>query len=143
MEDRWWPATFVSSASAVFGVANLFAGPSGKLFFSGSGSGIGTELWQTDGLTTSLVSDIVPVAASSNPTPLLNSGGLLFFAATDPVFGTEVWITNGSITSRLKDINSAYSRSSPSAPVGVGAAVYWTASNGTSTELYKSGLAHR
>src|SRR5262245_32757471 len=60
---------------------------SGTLYFTadGTGSGLGRELWKTDGsvLGTVVVKDIHPGLAGSNPGNLAVAGSLLYFTADD------------------------------------------------------------
>jgi ELWxxDGT repeat protein len=51
----------------------------------------GCEVWQTSGLDTHRLADIVPGPQSSNPGHFTPSGGRVFFSATTPAAGTELW----------------------------------------------------
>ena len=66
----------------------------GRLDFTASSSGHGTELWESDGTEagTRLVHDIAPGALSSDPEELVAAGGKLFFTADDGVHGREPWV---------------------------------------------------
>jgi ELWxxDGT repeat protein len=64
----------------------------GLLYFIASDGTLGTQLWQTDGTTTTLA-DPSQSAAGYTPTDLFGgaSGGLIF-AATDQPMGSEPWV---------------------------------------------------
>lgn len=53
----------------------------------------GAELWKTDGTPegTTLVQDILPGPAPSNPDQLTDAGSLLYFTANDGEHGRELW----------------------------------------------------
>lgn len=75
-------------------LANVFsAGP--YLYFRGSSSGAGEELWvlSNDMQSSSMVMDINPGAGSSSPGKFAysNRNGLLFFTADDGKHGEELW----------------------------------------------------
>lgn len=90
-----------------------------NIFFqatSGSGAN-GNELYKTDGTPagTSLVKDINPGTANSNPRNFTEQGGFLYFGANEPVAGNELWRTDGTTagTVLVKDIVSGTGGSSP------------------------------
>ncbi|MFY0574942.1 HYR domain-containing protein [Cystobacter fuscus] len=81
-------------SSAIAGQQRLLPlGPGGPLVFSASDGLSGLELWSTDGTEagTSLLQDLAPGAASSNPRLLGAAGGFLFFQADDGTTGTALW----------------------------------------------------
>jgi ELWxxDGT repeat protein len=67
---------------------------------SAGGGGHGVELWMSDGTAsgTSLVKDIWPGTATSNPYGLTAMNGSLFFSADDGVHGVELWKSDGTDT---------------------------------------------
>ena len=73
------------TASALQAPAFLTRLGSRVLFAADDGSGIGRELWATDGTAggTVLVKDVLPGAASSLPTDLVAIGGNVWFVADD------------------------------------------------------------
>ena len=130
---------------------------SGKVFYSAangsisSGSGIGTELWVSDGTAngTFVYADIHPGAASSSPAHLTVSGARLFFTATTGTStggtGEELYATDGiSPPVLLRDINvgpdaaGGTRSSSPEHLTDVGAALFFVADDGSGTALWKS-----
>jgi ELWxxDGT repeat protein len=88
-------------------VTNIVAGPrppfepltfnltafNNRAFFTASDPAHGEELWSSDGTAAgkSMVQDINPGNASSNPSALTVVGNTLYFAATDLLHGTELW----------------------------------------------------
>ncbi|MEZ5965494.1 MAG: hypothetical protein R3F56_16795 [Planctomycetota bacterium] len=79
-----------------------------KALFAATTSGLGYELWITDGtaIGTQLVADIQPGSGSSSPSGITVLGTRAVFAATDSA-GTELWSTDGTTagTRRLLDVN--------------------------------------
>jgi ELWxxDGT repeat protein len=79
------------------------------LFFAGSTSSTGYELWKTNGsfLTTRLVRDINPGVNGSNPWTFANYKNQLFLGADSGTKGNERWKSNGSYpgTRMLKGID--------------------------------------
>ncbi|MCC7062134.1 MAG: hypothetical protein IT456_04970 [Planctomycetes bacterium] len=69
-----------------------------RLFFAGepNGAGTGLELCVTDGTTISLVKDVRPGGASSQPYALCAFGDGVLFLADDGVHGFELWRSDGS-----------------------------------------------
>jgi ELWxxDGT repeat protein len=83
----------------------------GIMLFSGdNGTGIGFELWRTDGTAagTALVKDISPGTTSSYPSRFARMGSYLYFSATSVEHGNELWRSDGTPagTTRITDINS-------------------------------------
>jgi ELWxxDGT repeat protein len=115
---------------------------SGKLFFTGSTSAEGAELWSSSGdaAGTVLVKDIAPGAASSQPRSLVNVSGVLFFTAADSAGDTELWKSDGTAagTVRVLDLDPRGS-SSPEQLTNVGGTLFFTADDGYSgRELWRS-----
>lgn len=71
---------------------NMF-GINGQMFFSGSTSKAGRELWTSDGTPTGtyMVQDINPGTSGANPSGYLAVNGTILFRATDATHGTELW----------------------------------------------------
>jgi len=91
----------------------------------------GFELWITDGSSTgtSLVIDINPGTASSNPSGITAIGnGKALFNGTDATHGGELWVTDGTAagTSMVRDINPGPSGSTLGSltPLGNGSWVF-------------------
>src|SRR5262249_57707291 len=80
------------------GDAESLTGMNGLLFFSGTGSSDGRELWRSDGtpLGTWQVKDIRPGPADGMPGRLTDVNGTLFFWAADGVTGFELWKSDGT-----------------------------------------------
>ena len=87
----------VAPVLAPSSIANLTAS-GGLMFFTGTSSKEGNELWVSDGTPGSirLVKDINPGAASSNPSNLIDVGGELYFTANTTSGSTELWKTDGT-----------------------------------------------
>jgi ELWxxDGT repeat protein len=68
------------------------------LYFRASDGKHGVELWKSDGTEsgTTLVKDINPGKADSNPDQLTAFKGRLLFSADDGVHGSEMWRSNGT-----------------------------------------------
>lgn len=66
----------------------------------------GSELWRSDGVTTTMVEDINPGSLSSTPVDLfLMSPGVLVFRARGSGVGSELWQSDGATATMIKDIN--------------------------------------
>lgn len=72
------------------------------LYFSGSSSTYGTEIWKTNGVSVQLVMDIVPGVGSSIPRNFLDVNGKLFFSAVDSLNGCQLWKTSGTPATTLR-----------------------------------------
>ena len=119
------------------------AGVGGTLFFAASASGLGSELWKSDGTAggTLLVKDIITGSSGSTPSNLTNVGGTLFFTSSDGVNGVELWKSDGTAlgTVLVKDIVAGASSSSPANLTAVGSTLFFTVDNGVNgSELWKS-----
>jgi ELWxxDGT repeat protein len=127
----------------------------GTLFFSATdgtaGGDHGQELWQSDGSPdgTTMVADINPGTAGSNPFSLTSVDGTLYFDASDGTSGVEPWRSNGGplvpgSTERVDDINPGPGSSFPAldgqgAYVGLNGTVFFRADDGTNgAELWKT-----
>lgn len=108
----------------------------------GLGTGLGRELWFSDGTIagTYMIKDIHSAAGSSNPDNIFIVGSKALFAADDGTNGKELWITDGTPggTMMLKDINPGGS-SDPESFCKVGTSVFFFADDGTNgKELWKT-----
>ena len=99
-----------------------FLGTLGGWTYLAADDGVhGNELWKTDGTGpgTSLVKDINPGSAASNPANFLVVGNLAYFSATTAASGQEIWVTDGtSAGTRLVAELAAGTQSSGSFPAG-------------------------
>ena len=83
-----------------------------QLFFTGSDSEHGRELWVTtgditDAAGTALVADIQDGSSGSDPMYLTVLGSRVYFSADTPEFGRELWSSNGlnGGTTLVRDLN--------------------------------------
>ena len=117
----------------------------GTLFFSALQTGIGEELWKSDGTLegTVLVRDIDPGTPTSNPTDLTNVAGTLYFVAQTRNLGRELWKSDGTEegTVLVKDLNPGGGSAFSSRPylTSHGQNVFFHATNGAgSWQLWRS-----
>lgn len=93
----------------------------------------GTELWRTDGTEegTTLVVDLMPGAAGSNPAELLPIGDRLYFAASNVVHGRELWSTDGTAEGTLiaAEVMPGDRSSSPAMLCAAGNQLFFAAEN--------------
>jgi ELWxxDGT repeat protein len=84
-----------------------FTNHAGFAYFPANDGVSGLELWRTDGSAggTSLVHDVRPGSAGSEPSRPIATGGHLLFTANDGVAGRELWRSDGSAvgTTRITD----------------------------------------
>ncbi|HVA45380.1 MAG TPA: hypothetical protein VNH11_03245, partial [Pirellulales bacterium] len=78
------------------GSGNEFVTIGNEVYFAARDQAHGTELFKTDGVTTTLVKDIVPGAQSSDPTNLTNVDGTLYFTVTSPSGAESLWSSDGT-----------------------------------------------
>jgi ELWxxDGT repeat protein len=119
----------------------------GTLYFTALKSGVGWELWKSNGTAagTVLVKDIVAGSGSSNPAHLTNVNGTLFFTAETATNGRELWKSNGTAagTVMVKDIRPGsgygFSFTLTDTLINVNGTLFFTANNGVNgVELWKS-----
>jgi ELWxxDGT repeat protein len=123
------------------------AGFDGQLYFAAMDGAHGYELWKSDGVTASRVTDIAPGSYSSFPEYLTVFDGALYFTASDSTSGYELWKWDGSAATRVLDLYPGSLSSAPSfltvlgtslvfsADDGVDGNELWSYSGGTATQL--------
>ncbi|MEM7202642.1 MAG: ELWxxDGT repeat protein [Planctomycetota bacterium] len=70
------------------------------LYFRAGDSSSNRELWSSDGLDITLVSELVPGATGSIPQELKAAGGMVLFNAIVPPIGAELWRIDTRATAR-------------------------------------------
>lgn len=114
--------------------ANQVLAAGGTVFFGGSTTESGTELWASDGTSegTRLVKEIVPGRNGSDPHDLTAAAGTLFFTATDPLHGEELWTSDGTSegTHLVQDIAAGSLSSLPRRLTVSGGNLFFTADDG-------------
>jgi ELWxxDGT repeat protein len=94
------PGTALVAPAALVGAALLPGAPSpgGLLFFLGSDTGHGRELWRTDGSPggTVLLRDIAPGRSDSYAQRPVAFGDAVYFGASDGTRGYRLWKTDGT-----------------------------------------------
>lgn len=103
----------------------------------------GKELWITDGTAegTSLLADVDPGQAGSNPVGVTTVGDEIFFAADDGVHGQELWRSDGTPggAELVADINPGPGGSNGARGVAVDGAFFFSADDGVhGLELWRS-----
>jgi ELWxxDGT repeat protein len=105
-----------------------------RIFFHAPRGGFGAELWVSDGTRdgTSMVKDINPGHASSNPIGAAALDGLMYFGANDGEHEYELWATDGTEpgTHMVADINPGALGSFPDHLVASGDALFFGANDG-------------
>jgi len=116
----------------------------GKVLLRANGSGLGHELWASDGTVagTQLIKDLRPGSGSSFPGALTAAGPQVFFFATDDA-GEELWASDGTAagTRRVTDIRPGANPGIPfsSNMVALGPVVLFAAGDAiTGAELWRS-----
>ena len=86
-----------------------------RLYFIATTQTAGTELWTSDGATTSVL-DLISGTPGANPSALRAGLGALIFNARDVNHGVELWTTDGTVAGSrmLLDINPGPSSSDAS-----------------------------
>ena len=115
----------------------------GELYFSADdGTGMGRELWKSDGTAsgTVFVTEINPGPAHGLPRYFAELDGLLYFAGEDAANGRELWRTDGTPagTELVADINPGMAGSNPSVLTAWNGALYFRATTtAVGMELFK------
>jgi ELWxxDGT repeat protein len=78
------------------GTDNDFVTVGSEAYFAAQDHVHGTELYETDGSTVTLVKDIVPGTESSSPTNLTDVNGTLYFTVTSPTGAESLWTSDGT-----------------------------------------------
>ncbi len=147
-------ASGTSELADLFGGDNLgsearqFFEVNGKVFFTAFGaSGVGRELYITDGTTsgTVLVKNINPTisggnAANSNPNNFTMFNNKLYFTANDATNGDELWVSDGTTagTQMVVDLYPGSTGSIPSNLFVYNNALYFSADHPTlGREVFK------
>ena len=118
-------------------------GTNERLYFAGSTTSRGKELWKTDGTDegTELVKDINPSISNSSPNSLTVVDKVMYFVANDGTLGAELWRTNGTEagTVIVRDIVVGADSSSPQNLTKSGDKLFFTANTSASgRELWVS-----
>jgi ELWxxDGT repeat protein len=130
------PEPYKPATARASDIANLVA-VGRTLYFSADGKH-GLELWKSDGTEagTTLVKDINPGPADSDPDQLTEFKGRLLFRADDGVHGSEMWRSNGTEagTQLLLDIEPGPVGSEPGELTTSGPFLFFSASNPSAGE---------
>ncbi len=114
----------------------------GELWFAAAGTGVGVEIWRTDGtsLGTTLVADVAdqPSSAGSDPRDFATLANRVFFGANDGVHGDEPWVSDGTPegTYLLGDLRTGPSGSGALNFTAVGSRVVFAANGDAGWQLY-------
>jgi ELWxxDGT repeat protein len=123
------PFAFERSLSAAAAIGN-------RLFFRASETGLGRELWTTDGTVagTRLLADLCPGACSAVGTVWPAFQNRIYFSAADAQHGLELWVTDGTAagTRLVRDLCPGTCSSAPADPVPLGGALLFTAKDAQS-----------
>jgi len=102
-----------------------------RLVFPASETGLGRELWTTDGTVagTRLLADLCPGACSAVGTVWPAFQNRIYFSAADAQHGLELWVTDGTAagTRLVRDLCPGTCSSAPADPVALGGALLFTA----------------
>ncbi|QDU65909.1 ELWxxDGT repeat protein [Engelhardtia mirabilis] len=155
-EPRLWVSDGTAAGTHVVGEspaatfpAFFAAGPfegfvlGGRAFFAPDQEDTGRELWVTDGTAagTSLLADIAPGTASSQPLPLAVWNGELYFTAQSPTQGRELFATDGTAagTRLVADIRPGAGGSNPSGTAIHAGQLYFSAeTDAAGRELWRT-----
>jgi ELWxxDGT repeat protein len=115
----------------------------GKLWFGGSDSAHGNELWSSDGTAggTAFAVAMNPATNGSYPSSYVRAGSYTFFTATTQAQGRELFCSDGTSagTILVKDINPGTASSNPGQMKAWNGILYFTADDGShGVELWRS-----
>ena len=131
------PEPYKPATARASDIANLVA-VGRTLYFSANDGTNGLELWKSNGTEagTTLVKDINPGPADSDPDQLTEFKGRLLFRADDGVHGSEMWRSNGTeaSTQLLLDIEPGPVGSEPGELTTSGPLLFFSASNPSAGE---------
>ena len=99
-----------------------------------------TDLWKTDGTTTTLIKSFGITGSSVGAFGLLPFNNKIYFAGTDATNGTELWSTDGSTATIVKDIFTGPGSSTPFLfnSVYINGRFIFSATDANGTELWSS-----
>ncbi len=120
-------------------ISDLVAVPGG-IVFEDADPTLGSELFFSDGITTTLVKDILPGASGSNPYYLVPFEGAAYFLADDGVHGQELWTSNGTAegTHLVVDVRPGLGSSRITDLTPASGGIYFLANDGvTGEELHR------
>ncbi|HYG75847.1 MAG TPA: ELWxxDGT repeat protein [Planctomycetota bacterium] len=151
-ESELWKSNGTAGTTARVADINPGAGASSSpasltangsfVFFRANDGTNGSELWKSDGTTTTLVKNInTSAGASSTPFNLKSIGSTVYFSADDGNNGFELWKSDGTSggTSIVKNIAISSISSFPSSLTDFGGVLYFQATDElTGSELWKS-----
>jgi ELWxxDGT repeat protein len=75
------------------------------LYFTASLGTHGSQLWDSSGGSTTMLTDIDDTGGGLSPANLTTLGSTLYFSANDGTHGTQLWKSNSGGTAMVADIN--------------------------------------
>jgi ELWxxDGT repeat protein len=125
-----------------FSSLNQLTAVGNTLFFAGTTSTSGTELWKSDGTVagTMLVTEIRASNASSLPQSLIRVGDVLYFTAADASGRRQLWKSDGSDpgTALVKATTTGSDLVGPTLLTNVDGTLFFIAPDGVSRRVWKS-----
>ena len=100
----------------------------GAAYFMADDGVTGRQVWRSDGLTATRVSNLSGV---DTPSDLTAGPGGVYFVFDEPSFGAEVWKTDGVSAQRVTDIHPLGGDAYPSYLTSAGARLYFSAQDPT------------
>lgn len=111
-----------------------------KLYFTADEFGVGNELGVYDPQTgvVTLVADINPGPADSDPMSLISVSGKLYFSANDGINGRELWVfdPDSQATTMLTDLSTSPGGSDPGQLHAINNKIYYNTRSGGQTRVY-------
>ena len=106
----------------------------GAVFFVADDGLTGHQIWRSDGITATRVSNL---SGGYSPSDLAAGPGGVYFVYDDPTFGTELFRTDGVSTGRISDIDPLDGDAYPTHLTWVGGRLYFAADEPlTGSELW-------